>query len=462
MSRILIYFLLLSPIISFSQEKKLELDFKAQRSSLGSYDVYSIVNKERNKVCILAVSTNEVKGYILNQDYVLIKEFTAGKTQTRQVLVGGFFTGDKLHYLLAKDEDDDEMFHYTYDPATDINNYNAVNLEIRKGMFMGSLSLGDQFLFVIVKKKEDKINVYRFGKQESHEVLQFDYPGSELGEQSLHYAFSKEAGFSRASEISYINDWEEPSIEKAKSYCKMYYRNDSLVITIDKSVTTTRILELDLQTQKASSRQLTRTFEPCKDVQSSAFLSYNSCLRDGYLYSVVACADAMQLSVHDFYTGKIIKQYITEKGEEISFRSTDILQEGSAFYSKDEKKLEKTRQLLRKMTNGRALVIAKNTGESEVELTIGSYTSMKSGGGGMWMGGMGPGAIPMYIPTGGFSRQWSKSARFKTLLHVNDFEKTNGEVLIPVEEKIERYPVNKKFGYFYLDKKAMKLVVSAL
>ncbi len=472
----LLYLFVLITVSSSAQERKLEIDFKTSKSSVGDYHTYTIINKERNRVCILGVSRGEVKGYIIDGNYVLLKEFTAGKTPVYQVLTGGFFEGDKVHYLLATSEDDDEISHYIYDPATGLNNYIPANLEIRKQMFMGSLSLGDQFLFVSVKKKEDKINVYRFGKKEAHEVLEFAYLGSELGETSLHNAFSKEDGWSRNSEISYINDWEEPSIDKAKSYGKMYYRNDSLIITIDKSINTTRVLELDLQAKKVTSREIQRTFEPCNAV-SGAFQSHGSFLLDRHLYSVVCCNDALQLSVHDFYTGRVLKQYSAGKDEEISFRNTDILQEGSAYFSGEEKKLEKTKQLLRKMTSGRALVIARNSAAFTVELTIGSYAMLRGGGGGggMWMGGA-PGMAPVYVPSVGFSREWTKSARFKSLLHKDDFEKMEGEIEPPLEERIEKftknikipqgsegvYPVGNKLAYYYLDRKKKTLVVSSL
>jgi hypothetical protein len=251
----------------------------------------------------------------------------------------------------------------------------------------------------------------------------------------------------------------------------MYQRNDSLIITIDREKNTIYILELDLKGQKVSGRQIARDFNFCPtEFQSSSFLLGNQ------LYSVVCCRDMLQVSAYDFYSGKIIKNYLSERDNDINFRSTDILQEGSSFASEGERKLEKTRQLLRKMTNGRALIIARDVDETTAELTIGSYQEVRSGGGGMWMGGAGPGSVPVYIPTGGFSREWAKSARFKTLANKSSFEKTSGEIEKPLEERIEAYtkniripegcegvyPVGKKLAYYYLDRKAGKLVVAAL
>jgi hypothetical protein len=117
------------------------------------------VNKEKDKVCILAIGSTIIKGYILSRDYVLLKEFEDTKPAKRRVLVGGYFAEDKIHYLLARDEDDDEMTHITFNPVTGVNTKTAVNLEIKKSMFLGGFSLGDQFLFINVKKKEDKMTI---------------------------------------------------------------------------------------------------------------------------------------------------------------------------------------------------------------------------------------------------------------------------------------------------------------
>ena len=196
-------------------------------------------------------------------------------------------------------------------------------------MFLRGFSLGDQFLFINVKKKEDQVMVYRFGKNNSYEVLTFDCTASLQGKESLYSVLSNDNGFPRRSEGSTIADWESPSIHQVKNYSKIYYRNDSLIITQDKSASKTRILELDLQTQKVAGRDIKRVFDACSVAQSPTSVKQNTFLLDNHLYSVVCCSEALQLTVHDFYSGEIVKQYTTNKKEEISFRSTDILQEGN-------------------------------------------------------------------------------------------------------------------------------------
>ena len=163
------------PLLFFGQEKKIEINTGKPDPEQGPYNTYSFVNKEKDKVCLLYIGKNIIKGYILDKDYVLVKEFQIGKQPINQVLVGGFFSGEKVHFLLSRFEEEDEISHYIYDPATDRPAYFLVDLRLKRSIFLGVLSLGDQFLFVTAGKKEDKIKVFRFSEKESHEIIEFDY-----------------------------------------------------------------------------------------------------------------------------------------------------------------------------------------------------------------------------------------------------------------------------------------------
>jgi hypothetical protein len=449
--------------LSYTQEKKTEIDVDLEKSSLSSFDLASFVNKKRDRVCIVAEGNSSVKGYILDSSYKVLKQFSLGKEAVSQLVTGGFFAEEKVHFFLARDKDDDRFFWYTYDMGTGMHTIQPVDLDRKKEMFVGGLSLGDQFAIVTVKKREDEICVYRFNDKGTYTTLRFSMKASLMGYPGLYEALSSESGFSRASEVTYINDWESPSVDKAKTYCKLYYRTDSMFITIDREKNKTWVLTLDLSNQKINSRLLTRNFVPCpQDFQTNTFLL------DRHLYTLTCCSDAMGMLIQDFYTGEVVKQHAAGRDEDISFRNTDIVQEGG-FYDSGEKKLEKTKQLLRKMTNGRPVIVASNTDSSRVELTVGSYKEMRSGGGmAMPMGG-----VMLYA---GFSREWTKSARFKSLLDAASFEKREGQVKVPAEEKIEKltkdvkipegcegvFPMHNKLHYYYLDKKALKLVVMAL
>jgi hypothetical protein len=155
----------------------------------------------------------------------------------------------------------------------------------------------------------------------------------------------------------------------------------------------------------------------------------------------MATSDSLCIQVVDLYTGAINKSFVANREDEISFKNTPIIQEGGQYSFGTPRELSKTKQLLRKMVNGDAVITATMNYNNQIELIVGSFTQMRSGGGGVMMMGGGVAGGPMImVPTGGFSRSgWVKSARFKTLLNANTFEHVNGEIGNSINEKIEYY-----------------------
>jgi hypothetical protein len=180
--------------------------------------------------------------------------------------------------------------------------------------------------------------------------------------------------------------------------------------------------------------------------------------------------------VVDLYSGAINKSFVAKREDTISFKNTPIVQEGGAYGAGDSRELSKTKQLLRKMVNGDAVITATPNNYNQIELIIGSYAKMSGGGGGgMYMPGGGYGGSHMVmVPTGGFNRGgWVKSARFKTLLNADTFEHVEGAIGNSINEKIEYYTggikippqaenlfmTNGRYYHAYYDKELRKLVI---
>jgi hypothetical protein len=175
-----------------------------------------------------------------------------------------------------------------------------------------------------------------------------------------------------------------------------------------------------------------------------------------------------------------LKKFFVRKDEDISFKNSPIMQEGSGLMqsSKGTRELDKTRQLLRKMAHGdAALVMATLNDKQQVELAIGSYAvNQSTGAGGFTTTSVGGRPFTMYAPTGGVTRNtWIKSARFKMLLDANTSEHISGEMESSINEKIEAYTkdikipaeaenlfvCDGKYYYAYYDRKERKLCMVA-
>jgi hypothetical protein len=165
---------------------------------------------------------------------------------------------------------------------------------------------------------------------------------------------------------------------------------------------------------------------------------------------------------------------VAKREDTISFKNTPIIQEGSVNSAHEIRELDKTRQLLRKMTNGDAVITATPNSNNQIEVIVGSYAKVGGGSGPIYTP-MSSGGAPMLImPTGGFPRKsWLKSARFKMLLNAGSFEHEEGTVGNSINERIEYYTAgikipqeaenlfmtNGRYYHAYYDKVQRKLVI---
>ena len=162
-------------------------------------------------------------------------------------------------------------------------------------------------------------------------------------------------------------------------------------------------------------------------------------LLDGKLYFVSAEDNKLNVQIRDFYSGSLLKEYSASRDEDIAFKNTPIIQEGS-FYHPGARELGKTRQLLRKMTSGNAVIMATREDSSRVGITIGAWQKMSGGGGGMMMMPGAPGGAPLWVPTGNFFRSGSiRSSRFKMLLDSASLQHLPGDISPDIGERIEQY-----------------------
>jgi hypothetical protein len=255
-------------------------------------------------------------------------------------------------------------------------------------------------------------------------------------------------------------------------------------------IDSTRIISFDLKQQKVSSWVIDHN--PGKPAPKNVSYSDNSFLFRNKLYYVRATNDSLLVQIADPYSGAINKSFSTASDQEIAWKNTPILEEGSTASQRgnnEEKNKqllrdrEKTKQLLRKMIRDTAVIMAKAYGNDQIEVVVGSYakksmilhapgynnngfTGRPASLGSSYIG-------PPSYTNGGFDREsWTRSTHFKMLLNT-DYSQMPGEPANSVYEKIERYTaslhipsdlenifvINELYYYAYYDKEERRLVV---
>jgi hypothetical protein len=242
--------------------------------------------------------------------------------------------------------------------------------------------------------------------------------------------------FSSDLNISKVEGSGLPGAETARKQNKLYLIHDSLFLLLNNNDGITKVFTFDCKGKRGSYREIKN--EPVKKLviytntdRSNSRVSEetkgyvdNSYLLDGKLYYVSASHERLNISVTDFYTGIELQKFTVGKEDSLPFINTPILQqEGNVYGIDGTKELSKTKQLLRKMVAGNALITAVNEG-SGITLTIGSdklnYNASGYG-------------VNMTISTS------TKAIRFGMLIDRNTLHHIPGEMQANIFDRVEEY-----------------------
>lgn len=436
-------FTLLFLIALFSiQAEAQQIKFEQKISWKGnSISVKSFSNKDKNLSCIVLLKSDSLRAYLFDSQIKLIKDFKVVHGLDEEML-GGFTNDDKITVVL-KNKYSDQFHNYVFNLKNNSTNDYLLNYDLKGKKLIGTISSGNNFYYITAEKKEPQIHIANFKTEGEITDLKFDLStiaDTKLTKKDLWEALSISEGFSRTVDAATIDESLACDPEKAKSKNKLYLRDDNLLLLMDDDANMTKVFMLNVSNSTATYRQIIRAIP--KPVQYNGITetaSYNSYLIDNTLYHIYASSKQLILNTASFDSGKPQTCFNILAQEEITFRNTPILQEGTVTSSDEKRELVKTKQFIRKMLAGEALITGYNNAEKQHELTIGAFKEMKMGGGPPMMGGYGGGAS--LILSVGLSASWGRTTRFKTLINAENGEHIPGELKADYGEIVEQMSI---------------------
>ena len=427
--------------------------------------LHTISDKTKQQSCTFVVGNGSIKAFVFNNQVEVIQQFNIPLQSIDKVL-GGFIR-DNNAYIFTEQAGKDKLHNWVLDIATGETKDHFIEFDLKKEKVVDHLGGGDRFLYFTSNNKTSEFIIYNFTSEQQFDTLRYHFDESGWNDLTTDGAFARKVSMEKV-------DLEgECSIDVAVRANKLYLRNDTLLLVMNNHRDSTHVFSFDLPHKKVDSWLIKHNFTlPGGEIGPYSF-SDNSFLLRNKLYYLWVTPDSLCLQVVDLYSGAINKSFVAKREDTISFKNTPIIQEGTSNSAHETRELGKTKQLLRKMTNGDAVITATPNNNNQIEVIVGSYAKMNSGGGGMSMAR--GGAAPMgMMPTGGFNRGgWVKSARFKMLLNADTFEHVEGAIGNSINERIEYYTTgikipreaenlfmtNGRYYHAYYDKVQRKLVI---
>ena len=449
----------------FAQEKQLEqrVGWRGNR-----IEMHTISGKANKQSCTIVAKEDSIRAYLMNNNVQIVQQFSMPRLLEEQIL-GGFIKDSKV-YLFIKSPQVNRLHTWVLDSTSGTATENAVVCDLQEEKTVDHISCGDRFIYFTINRETAEFIIYDFTNERDFTILRHklsDYMWKDL---------TKVSGLGRSVNVESVDLEGECDIEVAAHHNKIYVKNDTLLLLMNKNRGTTAVFEFDLNNKQVHTRTITH--KTCDGGDTTASIAENSFLLQHKLFYVCATNDSLCIRINDFVTGDLVASFATGKEGSISFANTPVIEEGVSVGPED-RELSKTRQLLRRMLHKDAMIIATPDNDQQIVVTVGSYKKAKGGSSpGIPIPIPGMGGFPahlIFVPTGAVTRNnWGNSAHFKMLLNRNTFERIDGKVPKSINEKIEYYSIgikmipgaenlfmtNGRYYYAYYDKKerGMKIV----
>ena len=417
---------------AFSQEKFFEEPIGWHGKSI---EVHTISDRDKLKTSIFLCKDDSVRVFVLDNNQTVIQHFFINR-QTDEQFLGGFIKDNKVYAFFQTSGANSDLHVWTLTIADGLGDDYIVPFSMHHEKAVDQISCGDHFLYFTANKRASEFAIYDFYPDKRCDTLRYQFdPAIWRALTTLNGGWSREMNVTAIDPDGYSN----PDIAHVPN--KLYWRQDTLLLLMnnyERGVTS--VYTFDMIGKKVDLRKITHNNAAGMDKYTFDYTD-NSMLLDDKLYFVSAESGKLNIQIRDFYSGKLLHEYNTARNDEIDYKNTPIIQEGS-FYKSGPRELAKTRQLLNKMTSGSSVMIANHDDSGHIALTVGAWEKMKSSGGfGVgFVAGSIAGATMFFVQTGMYFRNSRvRSSRFKMLVDTTTLQHVPGDIPGDIGDRIEHY-----------------------
>lgn len=458
--RHLFILVLLFTILSANAQSVKNQQFVGWRGGTNNVKLKSFPNKDRSLNCVVITSPDSLMANVYNSKLEVVYSFRTrnyGVEETPDNVIGGFFK-DNLITVILNNKYSDYLVNLVFN-TTDLSTTgykSIINLDDKR--FVGTVNAGNMCYHISSSKKIPSLIINSFmplGILNENTYFLNKGTNTKLTDKELIKALTVPDGLGRSSKMALIDNDIVSDADEAVFKNKIYLKNDSLILTVDDNFLETKIFKLDLNSNNLTYQTIAQNIE--KDslgnisVINDGFLDYldkshNSVIIENTLYHIFVTDSYLQLRANNLNNGKMIAFYYTNVMQEINYKNTDIIQEGTSASSTQIKKLNTT-QFFRKILRGSAVLTGIKNSNNQHQLTVGGYKYLQSntGAGGFGAGGFGAGGFGGGVISGGLSiglslnRNWDMVTRFKSLFDPITAKHIEGEITETGTDLIDDY-----------------------
>jgi|TARA_R110000823_G_scaffold159218_5_gene290426 hypothetical protein len=434
----------------FSQEPFLSIPNDLKTRSKSPSDAFAVVENENNSFAIFLDDKKTLNGYLYSENLEPLGKFSSnGLPKFYNEIIGSTHKNGQIR-LFVKNQNNRNFGSVLFDFSRKATLETEYNFKLKGETYLQSHSYRDKFYILTVSRNSSILNIYVFDHDGKFDKRTFNFDDKYFGDRKnkqvdLDFLLTDREQFKTEGAVVKIEESNPNNIAITSKLNKIYDRKNSFLLTIDGGLLYTYLFEFKVPELNVNLKAIEKEQLPFEGFLPES----NSYIFKDNIYQICALSDTLIFTVKNIDTKKEIKRIELSKDEEITFKNSPIIQEGTSFGANKRRELDKTSQFLRKITTediGLAVILTKDG----YQITMGGNMEISNtgGGGAMIMTGLNTG---MTIATVGaftfsfnpvfysfYSYKFNKSTRIECLFDEN-FEHIPGATPHNVFDTIEAF-----------------------
>ncbi len=437
------------------------------------------IQGENGAILLVLIGKKAASLFLLNSTFSLQQKWEDlscpyyGETDK---ILGSIHVAKQAYAVFFSNREHTQFIRWSFDLEAKSSRFDSLSIPIENMVYLESFDINNRFNILMMERKSLTDKVWVFSTDKSlilnKEEYLFQYPKDYKGGSRplFHSLWKSTSLFSKAIDINKISNNSPNTISNTHFARKLYYSQDTIFLTYDNYGTQVWTLDLnnkvcsfktyfiqDRNINQKSGDSLVMDY-PIDPENSKNAGTYNSFIdmSKKRIFIGELLENSFTLQAQKLDTKEILNSYKMVSDSLITWKNSEIIQNKTTKTilgtDNEQRILEKSSQLIRKMNNGE-IGIAINKYQSNLELLVGSYQEVKSGGGpGIMLGGFtaGLGAGVADFSSFGYSPMLfnynsyanSKITYFKSILEVNSLNHLIGVMNPSVFEKVKNFEDN--------------------
>lgn len=392
------FFTFLFCLISFNFFGQIKLNsFPVDlKRSVENHQMINFVNQNTNEIYTFVVDKETVVGIKFNSAVFVSDSLTTSKPSDYQNLIGYSFSSNHNPVLHWITETNNKILSVEYDFSRINKDYITTETIFTNEAILTSFSNKGNF-FIITDNNKNELKLYEIGAKNNIRILQTsDLVFSNTNNKSIKISQI----FSENPLMRMETDFYNPLMTTAEKI-KLYIDDSKAIFTFDLSISKTEILEIDLDSKTVSKKEFQQpTLENGANQSNSYYFKQK-------LFQVTSNKKQLLLSITDFKSNKVFKQFSLSETENPFLYSTFLIQ--TDHYKAET--ISTLKRFLRKIENSNLGFSIFQTNNTYIA-SFGSNKSTASSGGIALGIGVGIGSILAggeFVDVGNFSQDRTQS-----------------------------------------------------